>query len=492
MNMQQFINILKARWSLLMTLMTCIVVAAVIYSLLSPKTYVAETSLVVNGGDLNTITGVQGYQQFQPTQTTFIATQSDIISSHAVALYVVDTLKIADSTAWQQAFHDDTKGVGSFRDWMADSLSLHSLKVVQSADSNVITIATKSRDPEFAAALANTFADGFIHIGVKIKADSAGRQAQWLNAQVATQRAALQQTQDRLAEYQRKADVTDAQPDIRTPDMETGRLNDLAGQLVLAQAARSDADSRMHQMRKARQRGIEGELSEVSTNPVVQSIKTELTHAAANLAQVNERFGNQHPQYLSAAAEVDKLQSRLNGEIANAVGGIRQSAEQAARREVAINHALDTQKSRMLALRQKNDQRDVFAREVESANLAYQTALQRTNQVAMESRLDQSGVAVLSVAAVPTSPTSPKLLRNLALSIVLAGLIAPGVVLLLELKSRRIHGVIDLQQFGLFNLSEVPRLAASIPNQSRRRAVALRVKGKTQALLTDKFQKAAS
>jgi len=491
-NMHQFINIMRARWTMLMVMMGCIIAAAVIYSLLATKSYIAETSLVVNGGDVNAVTGVQGYQQFQPTQSTFIATQSDIITSHAVALYAVDSLKIADNASWQQAFRDDTHGTGSFRDWMADTLLQHNVKVIQSADSNVITIAIKSSDPEFAAALANEFAVGFIHVGVKLKSDAASRQAQWLDAQVAAQRAVLQRTQDRLAEYQRKADVTDAQPDTRTPDVETGRLNDLAGQLVLAQAARSDADSRMYQMRKARQSGNEGELSEVSTNPVVQTIKTELTRAAANLAQVNERFGTQHPQYLSAAAEVGMLQSRLHSEIANAVGGIRQSAEQAARREAAVNQALDMQKSRMRALRQKNDQRDVFAREVDSANLSYQTALQRSNQVSMESRLDQSGVAILSAAAVPMAPASPKILRNLLLSIVLAALIAPGIVLLLELKSRRIHGVIDLQEVGLFNLSEIPRLASSITNDTRTRAVALRIKGRSQVLLTDQLQKAAS
>ena len=492
MNMQQFINIMRARWSLLMTIMGSIIAIAVVYSLVAPKTYIAETSLVVNAGEINTVTGVQGFQQFQPTQTTFIATQSDIIASHAVALHVVDSLKIGDNAEWQQVFQDGTQGKGSFRDWMADRLLLHNLKVIQSADSNVITIATKSSDPKLAAELANAFADGFVRIGVKIKSDAASRQAQWLDAQVAAQRTVLQRNQDRLAEYQRQADVTDAQPDVHTADVETGRLNDLAGQLVLAQAARSDADSRMRQMRQAQQSGNEGELSDVSTNPVVQSIKTELTRATANLAQVNERFGSQHPQYLSAAAEVEKLQSRLNGEIANAVGGIRQSAEQAARREASLNQALEAQRARMLTFRKKNDQRDVYVRDVESANLAYQTALQRANQVTMESRLDQSSIAVLSPAAIPTEPASPKLVRNTLLSIVLAAMIAPGLALLLELKNRRIHGVIDLQEFGLFNLSEVPRLAASIATRSRRRAVALRIKGRSQALVTDQLPKAAS
>jgi chain length determinant protein EpsF len=438
--------------------------------MVAPKSYVARSSLVVNGGAVNTVTGVQGFQQFVPTQATFLATQADIITSHAVALHVVNALALDKDASLREQFQSDAEQDSSLRDWIADRLLRHSVLVEKSTDSNVVTIAAKSTDPRQAAALANAFAAGYISTSVAIKADSARRQAQWLDAQVAAQRTNLQSKQEALTLYQRSADVADAQTGGNQVDIEAARMNELSNQLALVQAARSDADSRFYQMRQAQQSGNAGELADISASPVVQGIKSDLNRAEANLAQVNERFGNRHPQYLTASAEVDKLRSRLNDEIASASGGISQVSQQAARREAAIRSALDSQRARILSLKQKVDQRDVLARDVEGARVAYEAALQRSSQVNMESRLDQSSIAVLSEAVPPLVASSPNLPRNAILALLMGVLCVPGVILLMELRQRRIHSPIDLNESGLRLLGEIPRLAAGNGRLRRHKA----------------------
>jgi chain length determinant protein EpsF len=469
MNVQQVFIILRCHWRALAAGIGAIAAIAILYSVIAPKSYVARVSLVINGGDVNTVTGVQGFQQFVPTQATFLSTQADIITSHAVAAGVVGALSLDQDPVLRKQFEGEGAAGRSLRDWLADRLLRNSVVVEKSADSNVVTIATRSRDPVQAAALANAFATGYISTSVSIKADSARRQAQWLDGQVAAQRTNLQAKQLLLTQFQRSADVTDAQTGNNQVDIETARMNELSSQLALAQAARSDADGRFYQMRQAERSGSTGELADVSSNPVVQASKTDLNHAEAALAQANERFGSQHPQYLAAAAEVTKLKARLADEIASASGGIQQVSQQAARRESAIRGALDSQRARILSFKQKVDQRDVLSRDVEGAKVAYEAALARSSQLNMESRLDQSSIAVLSAATVPMAPSSPNLLRNLALALLLGLLCMPAAVLLVELRQRRIHDVADLGSFGVHLLGEIPGLSAAPALANRRK-----------------------
>ncbi|MGE0114847.1 MAG: chain length determinant protein EpsF [Steroidobacteraceae bacterium] len=448
MTLAQLIDVIRARWGMVAVTTILLLVVALSYSLLAQKTYVAETSLVVNAGELNAVTGAA---QYVPTQTSFIATQADIIASHGVALKVVDRLGLANDVTLQRAFNEATRGIGSLKDWIADQL-VKFLNVKQARESNVLTIAMSSTSPVDAANWANAFAEAYIDKSIAIKAENATKQSRWLQKQVDTQRAELKLAQDRLSEYQRTANIPEA--DNRM-DVESVRLNELAGQLVQAQAARSDAESRLGQMKQALTSGKQDGIAELSTNPVVQSLKAELNRAEAGLAEATSRYGSKHPQYLAAVSEVEKLQSRLHAELVTAQGGIQQAAEQAARRETEISAALERQRTRILSLKQLNDQRDVLTRDVESAQRAYEIALQRANQMSMESKLDQSSIAILSAAVVPPFPSSPKLVLNVALSIVLGGLLGLGLALLMELKDRRVRSAFDLADLGLPVLSEV-------------------------------------
>ena len=117
----------------------------------------------------------------------------------------------------------------------------------------------------------------------------------------------------------------------------------------------------------------------------------------------------------------------------------------------------------MLSSQHERDRLDVLTRDVESAQRAYDLGSQRAKQMALESRLDQSSVAVLSIAPVPAFPAFPRLFLNSALAAVFGGLAGLGVALLLELKNRLVRSALDLSEMGLPVLSEVPRLIARTP-----------------------------
>lgn len=450
MNFMQFALILWARRRILLLTLGGTFLTTLGVSLVLPKTYTASVSVVVDYKGTDPLTGVMLPAQLMPG---YMATQVDIISSHSVALRVVDRLKLADVPLVREQFVDATDGQGSIRDWLADSL-LEDLDVKPSRESSVINIEFGGADPQFAAELANGFAESYIQASLELKVDPARRQAGWFDEQIKGLRETLEKAQQRLSALQRESGIVAADDRL---DLENARLAEISSQLVAAQAQTYDSESRLRQMNEASDKKRLHELPDILGNNLLQSMKADLGRAEGKLAETAERYGSNHPQYQSAAAEVATLRGKITAEINTAKGSIEQSADLTRQREQDLQQALDEQKSRILELKRQRDQVAVLTREVESAQRAYETAMQRASQVRLESQIDQSNIAILNPAIPPLKPSKPKILLNLILSIFLGTMLGVGFALMTELLDRRVRSGADLVEgLGLPVLAEMP------------------------------------
>jgi capsular polysaccharide biosynthesis protein len=93
---------------------------------------------------------------------------------------------------------------------------------------------------------------------------------------------------------------------------------------------------------------------------------------------------------------------------------------------------------------------------VDSAQKAYDLVMARLTQTSLESKSRQGNVAVLSTAVPATEASSPKPLLNLALAIVIGGLLGMAFSIVRELFDRRIRGADDmLDALGAPMLAEI-------------------------------------
>ena len=483
MKLTQTLSILRARRWLVFGVATATVAAGLAVSFLLPPRFVATVSLVVDTKSTDPVTGAL---MPVPLLPTYVATQVDVIASHNVALKVVDKLQLAQLLEVREQFHAATGGAGSVRDWLADQL-LRQIDVRPSRESSVININYAASNPLSAAQLANAFADAYIQASLELKVDPARRQSGWFEGQVAELRAALEKSQENLSAYQQKSGILGAEADRL--DVENARLAELSSQLVAAQRAMYDAETRQKQMAAAGNRQRVDELPDVMGNPLVQSLKAERVRAQSKLAEIGGRYDRNHPQYLSAAAELESLESKLTAELNTAKGSITQAAQIARRQVDEIEQALERQKARVLQLSQERDKLAVLTRDVESARSAYDTALQRHTHVRLESRLDQTDIAVLNPAIPPLVPVFPKVPLNIVLSVLIGAMLGAGAALLLEMMNRRIRSRDDLAYAaGVPVLAEIPRMST---RKDKREAAKIAAAEKEAAKEADKRANAA-
>lgn len=459
MGLAQMLRILRGRALLFTTIVLVVVTGVAVISLLSPKKYVAELAMVV---------ALQGNDPMKeapiaPTLVpTHLATQTEIIKSRNVALKVIEKMGLATNPEVVAAFRDSGADT-DLTSWLVDNL-LRNVDAKTGRSSNIIRIAYASRNPLEAAAMANAFADAYIQTSLELQVDPARRQVTWYEQQVAQLRDELVAAQRRLSKYQADHGVLGV--DAARMDVENARLQEISNQLVAVQAQMFDANARNKQITSSDQ---VDSLPDLLKNPTIQNLKQELARAESKLAEVSERYGVNHPQYIASNAEVASLKSKLNVEIGVTRGSLVQSAEMARRQVGDVQRALEEQKDRIIALKRQQDELSVLTRDIESARTAYDAALQQANQTKLESRVDRSNVAILNQATPPLLPDSPKILLNLVVGLFAGIALAMGLILTLEVCNRRLRSAEDLADFtDLPVLAELPALPAAARRHRRR------------------------
>lgn len=442
MNPSLIILILRARAKIVLLTLLVTVLTATSVSLLLPKEYQATSQLVLNYKGVDAVTGSPVLAQQLPG---YVQTQVDILRNRSTALQVVDELRLADHTAYREAFTDATDGRGNLREWIASRL-LGRLTIEPARDSSVLAVTFSEQDPQLAATVANGFARAYRERSTRLKVEPAQQASKYFGEQAQTLRHNLEQAQSRLSAYQQEKGITSADQKL---DVETARLSELSQQMVVAQSVAIEARSRQ---RNALSNAADS--PDVAQSPVIQSLKVDAGKAASKLAELSERLGTSHPQYEAAQAELGKIQGQLRKEIQSASNSIGSQAQIQEQREAELRSQVAMQKSRVLELNRMRDELAVLQNDVNTAQKTLDAATQRYAETSMEGQSNQSDMAILSEAQPPAMPATPRVALNILLSVVLGSVLGIGLGLIAELLDRRLRSSDDLAQ-----LLQVPVVA---------------------------------
>jgi len=454
MTLQQFLRALRARFGVFLLVLAATLLAAAGTSLMLPKTYKAAVSLLMDARNEQSLSSAQRPLILPQERLAFLETQKDIISSKKVARKVVQNLKLAEEPAVREILRDEAQGAAPLEDRVVDAV-LKKLKV-ETSQSNVIRVSYASPDAAAAARIANAFAGAYIGTLLELHVEPAREAAAWFDDQLKRLRVALEQAQARLTENYQQRGIVSADERL---DVESTRLQALSDESVRAQERSSQWDSREQQARNAVRQGASPDrLPDVLDNPFIQRLKGELLLGETRLRQMATQYGRNHPEFQRQVSENQGLREKLDAEMAKVVASVGSSARQSRDREASLAQAMEAQRKRLLGLKQSRNELTVLRRNVESAERAYDVALQRSVASQVDSRVNQTSVTVLSPAVAPNRPASPRMDLNLALAAVVGVMLGIGIVLLLEVSDRRVRSQDDLQ-----NAWDVPLLGELKP-----------------------------
>lgn len=449
MTFGQFIAILRARWIIAVALVAITSLVTLTVSLLLPKQYVAVATVVLDSKP----DPVAAFNSSALVLPSVIATQVDVLQSDRVGLRVVRDLKLAENPEIRAQWMEATKGQGSIESWLSESFQKN-LDVKPSRESNVISVSYKSPDPKFAAGLANAYVRAYLATTVELRVDPARQYSNFFEIRAKEARDSLEKAQANLSAFQSEKGIIANDERL---DVENSRLNELSSQVVGLQALSAESSSRQVQAQGA---GAD-KLQEVIGNQVLAGLRVDLTRSEARLQELNSKLGESHPQVVELNASISELKRRMDVETKRVTGGVTVAANINRQREAEIKASLEAQRAKVLHLKAVRDEGSVLIREVENAQRSYDAVLARLNQSSLESQATQSNVSVLSEASPPMDASSPKVMKNSMLSLVVGAFLGIAAALLLELMDRRVRSIEDTTaSFGLPLLGVIPKPTA--------------------------------
>jgi len=438
MDLKQYILALGARRKAFFVALIATIVTAIAVALIVPKKYVATASLMMDARDEQTMSPAR----LTPRErATHLQTQVDLLMSNRISTQVARDLKLAQRPGVREAWEQDTGGLGSIDEWIAEGLRLK--LDIDTSVSSLVLVNFSSDDPKYAAEVANGFAKAYLDTVLQLRTEPTREAAKWFDEQLKTLRTQVVQAQSRLNSYQKQKGIL--AEDARL-DVESTRLAELSTQLMVARNATYDALSRYKQATEVVESGVSPEaIPDVLSNAHLNALKVDLSRVEGRLEQESAVLGPNHPGYLRTTAEVQALREKLKAETRKLVAGLGNAVQQSRKREADLQTAIEAQNQRLLNVKDYRIDMAAMSRDIEAAQRSYDAVLTRYMTNKIDATANTTNVMLLSPASEPIKPVHPKVGLIAGLSVVLGLLLAAGIVYVLEMLDRRVRSRYDLE-----------------------------------------------
>ncbi len=167
--------------------------------------------------------------------------------------------------------------------------------------SRVIVIEFQSRDPELAARVANSIADGYLVLQQAARQEQAKSASQWLSGEIESLRKKVADAESRVEDFRSKSSLFVGTNNTTLSNQQMGELNT---QLNNARALKSDAESKARLIREMLQSGKPIEASEVLNSELIRRLSEQRVTLRAQLAEQSSTLLDGHPRIKELKAQL--------------------------------------------------------------------------------------------------------------------------------------------------------------------------------------------
>ncbi|WP_268920632.1 GumC family protein [Sandarakinorhabdus rubra] len=422
MSLIQLLRILYARRLILLGCLVASLAVAGAVGLILPARYQATARIIMDVFKKDPVTGDA---MSRANVSFFLRTQVELIKDFRVIGEAVDELGMTNNPQLLATWQAETGGAGDFRRWISDRIS-RGVTVNMVAGSNIMAINYEAPNPEIARRTVNALRTAYIENSLRMRTDSAGRNAEWYREQAERSLKALQIAEDAKNRFERDNGI------VMTGDTDAESAKLASLQAALTASRSSQTVQQFEAMRQA------------TNSAVVEQLKVQLASLNDSIEQASERLGTQHPTYIAMLARRAQMERQLAREQAVS----RQAGAQqlgASRSGIAALEAeYEAQRAKVFGMKDKLDQHSRLRSEVELRRQEYEMATRRTSQLQMESNISDTGMVVLGDATVSPQPSFPNWPSIFGLGAGVGLALGLTMAMLIELLNRRVRGAEDL------------------------------------------------
>jgi succinoglycan biosynthesis transport protein ExoP len=445
-------------WWLIAGIAVACLLAAIVISLMITPLYRATATIEVNPEGVQVVGKEIG--DVQPTASNdraFLNTQVGLLKSRSLAERVARSTNLANDGS---LFDQDSPRQA--REGAAAGMVQGSVTIALQRDSALIGIAMESPNPELAARLANSYADGFIQSNMERRYEATSYARNFLQQRIAAVKTRLEQSERQLVAYAKAQGIITLAVDTggagsvrQEQSIDAATLIQTNNALSAAKSDRIAAEQRFRQAA-----GAQSNVAAIS-DPTVQGLGQQRAALEAQYQQKLALYKPDFPEMVQLRSQIDSLATEITRQ-RSAVSGstsnsLRADYQAALARENALQAKVNEGKAGLMALRERSIQYTILQREVDTNRSLYDALLQRFKEVGVAGGVGANVVSVVDRAQVPGGPFKPNLPLNIMIGLAIGILLGLGTAFSIEWIDDTIKTPDDVgTKLGLASLGVIP------------------------------------
>jgi uncharacterized protein involved in exopolysaccharide biosynthesis/Mrp family chromosome partitioning ATPase len=392
------VRVASERASMILAVATVFVAVTLLVLVLWPTTFTA-TATVMLDPRINAVTQTSAVLTAQPTDPASVQNQIQILTSRDIAAEVIADLKLSDDPEFAAP---GWSGELPTEDQVIDTFEKH-LTVSAVGVSTTFTIAFASRNPDKAALIANAIARAYLLDQINTENNASRNTTDWLLERIHTLAHQVQQAETAVQQYKAINNLTDTGTAGSLVDQQLIGVNTA---LIAAKSDLAQKQANASHINSMLSNGQGDDVSQVIASPEMVQLRTQEATVLQNLAQLSTRYGPRNPKLIEAQNEKNDLEAKI-AEEAQRIGGSVANDVSVARANVgSLQYSLDQL--------QKKESVDGLARvhlraleaNADSTRTMYEAFVTRLRET--QGGFQMPDARIISSAAVPTKPSSPK------------------------------------------------------------------------------------
>jgi uncharacterized protein involved in exopolysaccharide biosynthesis len=299
--------------------------------------------------------------------------------------------------------------------------------------SRVIVVEFQSRDPDLAARVANSIADGYLVLQQNARRDQAKSAGQWLAGEIENLRKKVSDAESHLEDFRSKSNLFVGTNNTTLSNQQMGELNT---QLNNARVLKSDAESKARLIREMLQSGKPIEASEVLNSELIRRLSEQRVTLRAQLAEQSSTLLDNHPRIKELKAQLGDLDRQIRDEASKISRSLDNDARIASSRVDGLSANLDLVKKQASSANGQDVEARSLDREAKAQRDLLESYLAKYREATTRENIEAAPTdgRIISRANVSNTPAYPKklpivLLATLATLMLSTGLIVTGELL---------------------------------------------------------------
>src|ERR1700738_4664420 len=299
--------------------------------------------------------------------------------------------------------------------------------------SRVVVIEFQSLDPDLAARVANSIAEGYLVLQQGARQEQAKSAGQWLSGEIDNLRKRVGEAESRVEDFRSKSSLFMGTNNTSLSNQQMGEINT---QLNNARALKSDAESKARLIKEMLQSGKPIEASEVLNSELIRRLSEQRVTLRAQLAEQSSTLLDGHPRIKELKAQLADIDRQIREEAGKVSRSLDNDSRIASGRVEGLSASLDQLKQQASSNNGQDVQLRALEREAKAQRDLLESYLAKYREANTRENIEAAPAdgRIISRATVSNTPAYPKklpivLIATLATLLLSAGAIVTGELL---------------------------------------------------------------